>query len=270
MKVVILVPDEKSLSGSGACARLVSELPKILRRTGIAFTTQTIPFPNAKTARGFPPETLWKIYNAFMGMEGVDLVHNLAGIPALLLAAHLQVPILTTFCAPPDAMGMDLIKAASPRRFFTAADPVKIPEGAQTLGAIVADTLTEQIPALYEKIHALTRREDHRPWGYYVVLSDEPDHKVKRIVVWPGKRLSLQRHRRRSEHWHVIHGKALVTLDDRQIPLEAGDSVDIPRGAAHRIQNPEDRDDLVFIEVQRGDYFGEDDIERLEDDYGRA
>ncbi len=110
--------------------------------------------------------------------------------------------------------------------------------------------------------------EDHRPWGYYRVLADEPDHKVKRIVVYPGQRLSLQRHRRRSEHWFFLLGKGSVTKDHQLIPVQAGDSIDIPRGTWHRISNPGDSV-TVFIEVQTGDYFGEDDIERSEDDYGR-
>jgi mannose-6-phosphate isomerase len=109
---------------------------------------------------------------------------------------------------------------------------------------------------------------DHRPWGFYTVLSDEPDHKVKRIVVYPDKRLSLQRHRLRSEHWYMIDGKALVTLNDKQIPLKKGMCVDIPAGSAHRIKNT-GLENLVFIEIQQGEYFGEDDIERLEDDFGR-
>ena len=112
-------------------------------------------------------------------------------------------------------------------------------------------------------------QEDHRPWGFYVVLSDEPDHKVKRIVVYPGKRLSLQRHRRRSEHWHIVNGDAIVTLNDKEIRLKKGESVDITVGAAHRIKNT-GTENLVFIEIQQGDYFGEDDIERLEDDFGRV
>ena len=111
--------------------------------------------------------------------------------------------------------------------------------------------------------------QDQRPWGSYHVLSAEPDHKVKRIVVYARKRLSFQRHFRRSEHWHIITGNALVTLNDKKIRLGAGMSIDIPLGAAHRIEN-RGVDDLVFIEIQRGDYFGEDDIERLEDDFGRA
>jgi mannose-6-phosphate isomerase-like protein (cupin superfamily) len=111
--------------------------------------------------------------------------------------------------------------------------------------------------------------DSRRPWGYFVVLADEPDHKVKRIVVHPGRRLSLQSHSRRSEHWHVVSGEAVVTLDDSRLPLAAGDSVDIPCGVRHRIENPGANGDLVFIEVQRGDYFGEDDIVRYEDDFGR-
>ena len=111
--------------------------------------------------------------------------------------------------------------------------------------------------------------EDHRPWGFFKVLSDADDHKVKQITVYPGKRLSYQRHRRRSEHWHVVAGNPVVTLDGRDIPLVPGKSVDIGTGEAHRVANP-GTEDVVFIEVQRGDYFGEDDIERLEDDFGRS
>jgi mannose-6-phosphate isomerase-like protein (cupin superfamily) len=112
-------------------------------------------------------------------------------------------------------------------------------------------------------------QEGIRPWGYYVVLADEKDHKVKRIVVYPGKRLSLQRHTRRSEHWHVVKGEAVVTRNEESIPLAEGASIDIPARAAHRIENP-GSGNLVVIEIQRGTYFGEDDIERIEDDFGRV
>jgi len=113
------------------------------------------------------------------------------------------------------------------------------------------------------------READCRPWGYFVVLSDEPDHKVKRIIVYPEKRLSLQRHKYRSEHWVIVKGEALVTLDDTNIRLSKGMSIDIPTGTAHRIKN-EGSEDLAFIEIQQGSYFGENDIERLEDDFGRV
>ncbi len=120
---------------------------------------------------------------------------------------------------------------------------------------------------VYKKI--LDSRENYRPWGHYENLGEMADHKVKRIVVNPGKRLSLQKHKRRAEHWVVISGEAIMTLGDKEIPLKAGQSVDIPQGVAHRIMNPGSVA-LVFVEAQMGDYFGEDDIIRLEDDYGRA
>ncbi len=113
------------------------------------------------------------------------------------------------------------------------------------------------------------REHDERPWGSYTVLSDEAaDHKVKRIVVHPGRRLSYQRHSKRAEHWFMVAGTAEMTLDGVVTKLGPGQSVDIPLEGAHRIANIGDTD-LVFIEVQRGTYFGEDDIVRLEDDYGR-
>lgn len=110
---------------------------------------------------------------------------------------------------------------------------------------------------------------DDRPWGSYTVLDDASTHKVKRIEVRSGHRLSYQRHSRRAEHWFIVAGSAEVTLDGDVHTLEPGQAVDIPVGAAHRIASV-GQADLVFIEVQQGDYFGEDDIERLEDDFGRA
>ncbi|NCY15282.1 MAG: cupin domain-containing protein [Actinobacteria bacterium] len=108
-----------------------------------------------------------------------------------------------------------------------------------------------------------------RPWGRFIVLDDTPTCKVKRIIVEPGQRLSYQLHHRRAEHWTVVSGTALVTLNGEDITVEPGASIDIPRGADHRVRNP-GNEPLEFIEVQMGDYFGEDDIVRLEDDYGRA
>ncbi|HWD54883.1 MAG TPA: phosphomannose isomerase type II C-terminal cupin domain [Acidimicrobiales bacterium] len=114
------------------------------------------------------------------------------------------------------------------------------------------------------------REHSERPWGNYTVLDDDaPDHKVKRLVVHPGKRLSYQRHSKRAEHWFIVAGTALVTLDGRVIELTAGQAIDIPLEAAHRVANVGDTD-VVLIEVQHGTYFGEDDIVRLEDDFGRV
>ncbi len=101
-------------------------------------------------------------------------------------------------------------------------------------------------------------------------MLDEADgFKVKRIEVLSGKRLSYQKHAQRAEHWFVVSGAAKVTLDDREITVNAGEAIDIAIGAAHRVENPGD-ETLVFIEVQRGNYLGEDDIVRLQDDFGRA
>jgi mannose-6-phosphate isomerase len=113
------------------------------------------------------------------------------------------------------------------------------------------------------------REFDRRPWGSYTVLEEDRTFKVKRIEVLPGKRLSYQKHSQRAEHWFVVQGTAKVTLDGSEIMVAAGEAIDISIGTAHRVENPGDKD-LVFIEVQRGTYLGEDDIVRLEDDYGRT
>ncbi|MCH8863061.1 MAG: phosphomannose isomerase type II C-terminal cupin domain [Proteobacteria bacterium] len=111
--------------------------------------------------------------------------------------------------------------------------------------------------------------ENHRPWGHYDVLTSTPDHQVKTITVAPGQRLSLQMHDRRSEHWVIVRGEAIATLDGRDVLLGVGDHIFIGVGSAHRMANP-GPEPLVFIEVQIGDYFGEDDIVRIEDDFGRV
>jgi mannose-6-phosphate isomerase len=110
---------------------------------------------------------------------------------------------------------------------------------------------------------------EERPWGSFTVLDEANGFKVKRIEVLPGKRLSYQKHAQRAEHWVVVHGTAKVTLDDQDVIVEAGNAIDIAIGAAHRVENPGE-ETLVFIEVQRGPYLGEDDIERMQDDFGRA
>ncbi len=106
------------------------------------------------------------------------------------------------------------------------------------------------------------------PWGMWEVLLDEPTYKVKRITVFPDRRLSYQKHFKRQEHWFIVSGEALVTLEGREILLKTGEAIDIPKEAAHRIANPGNVP-LIFIEVQQGEYFGEDDIVRLQDDFGR-
>ncbi len=110
---------------------------------------------------------------------------------------------------------------------------------------------------------------DRRPWGSFTVLDEGQGYKVKRLEVLPGKRLSYQKHTLRAEHWMIVRGLARVTLDGAIIDVEAGKTIDIAVGAAHRVENPGD-EDLIFIEIQTGDYLGEDDITRFEDDFGRS
>jgi mannose-6-phosphate isomerase len=110
---------------------------------------------------------------------------------------------------------------------------------------------------------------DRGPWGTFTVLDEGQGFKVKRIEVFPGKRLSYQKHSKRAEHWVVVQGTATVTLDDREILVGTGQTIDIAVGTAHRVENPGDQT-LLFIEVQHGTYLGEDDIVRLQDDFGRA
>ena len=110
--------------------------------------------------------------------------------------------------------------------------------------------------------------EGTRPWGRYDILGESDDFKTKVITVLPGQRLSYQKHAKRSEHWFVVSGSGTVTLDGVTTDLAAGSAVDVGVGVAHRITNT-GQSDLVFIEVQHGESFGEDDIVRLEDDYGR-
>lgn len=109
----------------------------------------------------------------------------------------------------------------------------------------------------------------HRPWGSFTVLEDAEDCKVKRLTIKPGQVLSLQLHHRRSEHWTVVHGTAKVRVGEKEFLLERNESTFIPMGTLHRLENPTAQD-LQLIEVQCGDYFGEDDIVRLEDRYGRV
>jgi mannose-6-phosphate isomerase-like protein (cupin superfamily) len=109
----------------------------------------------------------------------------------------------------------------------------------------------------------------NRPWGSYTVLEEEQDSfKIKRIEVAPGARLSLQSHRHRSEHWVVISGTATVTNGDEIVTVQKNQSTFIPIGSRHRLENL-GSEPLHIVEVQVGDYIGEDDIQRYEDNYGR-
>jgi mannose-6-phosphate isomerase-like protein (cupin superfamily) len=114
-----------------------------------------------------------------------------------------------------------------------------------------------------------TRAVISRPWGSYRSVDVGKHHQVKRLIVEPGHRLSLQRHRHRAEHWVVVQGTASIVCGEELRVLHENESVFIPVGCAHRLENP-GPSPLHLVEVQVGDYLGEDDIERLADDYGRT
>jgi mannose-1-phosphate guanylyltransferase/mannose-6-phosphate isomerase len=155
--------------------------------------------------------------------------------------------------------------------------------GAENLVVVVSDDAVlvadrgraEDLKKLVEKLRADKREEAdshakvHRPWGNYQSLDRGERYQVKRIVVNPGGRLSLQKHKFRAEHWVVVRGTALVTIGDEKKTLQENESVYVPLGAVHRLENP-GRTPLELIEVQSGSYFGEDDIVRLEDVYQRT
>ena len=134
---------------------------------------------------------------------------------------------------------------------------------------------SQDVKLLVERVAAAGREEHnlhplvHRPWGTYEGIDEGDGYQVKRIVVKPGGRLSLQRHRHRAEHWIVVTGVARVTIDEKVFELGSNESTHVPLGAVHRLENP-GSEPLYMIEVQCGDYLGEDDIERLEDVYNRA
>jgi len=130
----------------------------------------------------------------------------------------------------------------------------------------------KDIVAKLKKDGHITAKEHltvHRPWGKYTVLHDAPQFKVKRIEVSPGKKLSLQLHQKRSEHWVVVRGTAHVTVGERVVDLAPNESIYVPMQVQHRIENATDQT-LTMVEVQCGDYLGEDDIVRFSDDFGRA
>ena len=214
-----------------------------------------------------------------------DLIHNHMHAKALPYAALLSIPFLTTL----HGLARDRQLHPMLRRFsdypFVVADEAEedLLPGLNYAARIgyPSPEQSRSIPDMVDGYEELYRKlvsgqaanpvsETRRltPWGSWQVLRIEPNFKVKRIAIVPGQRLSYQRHRRRREHWVVTMGEAEATLDGKVVRLLPGEAVDIPVGVAHRIGNP-GAAEMVFIEVQRGDYFGEDDLERLEDDYGR-
>jgi len=137
-------------------------------------------------------------------------------------------------------------------------------DNSQNLRDIVEESIIQKKKEFLDHSHA------HRPWGEYIVLSENNDFKVKKLVIKPGGALSLQKHSKRSEHWVIVQGEAHIIKEDQNLVLKVNDTISIPLGTKHRITNPSKKEYLVIIEVQTGDYLGEDDIIRYQDNYGRV
>ena len=131
------------------------------------------------------------------------------------------------------------------------------------------ERMVDEYISVYKKIISENKQKDKKPWGYYRVLSDKDDHKVKRIVVYPGECLSYQKHFQREEHWYVVKGEGKAIINSKEKLLRKGISIDIPKGVWHRIINTSDND-LVIIEIQTGECLKESDVVRREDKYGRG
>lgn len=117
--------------------------------------------------------------------------------------------------------------------------------------------------------------KEERPWGFFEVLFESSQFKIKKIAVYPLKRTSLQRHKYRDEHWFFLNGEGIVTIENEKgkkitKKIKRGSSINIEKIEWHRLENVSNKDLLELIEIQTGTYFGEDDIERKEDDYGRV
>ncbi|MBV0911126.1 mannose-1-phosphate guanylyltransferase/mannose-6-phosphate isomerase [Anianabacter salinae] len=156
-------------------------------------------------------------------------------------------------------IGLDGIVAVATGDAVLVADKTRV----QDVSKAVADMKARSVP------QATRSRRDHRPWGWFDVLALGERFQVKRIVVKPGAKLSLQSHVHRSEHWIVVSGTARVTVGDTVSLVSETESVHVPLGAVHRLENP-GRVPMVLIEVQTGTYLGEDDIVRYDDDYRRS
>lgn len=153
------------------------------------------------------------------------------------------------------------------RRVLSGQSPAQLTSSGVTEALMLEVTWGQGYPDI-----PLGEVTETRPWGSFTVLRDEPDYKLKQLIVNPGCRLSLQRHQKRAEHWIITQGDPAVTLDAKIHSLQAGQYIHIPLHSWHRITNPASKNgaSVELIELQLGEYFGEDDIERQEDDYGRA
>jgi mannose-6-phosphate isomerase-like protein (cupin superfamily) len=218
------------------------------------------------------------ISEVFEQADDFDLIHNHLDFLPLSCSGLTATPMLSTIYEPLSSDVMPVYKKFDKKVSYVFDSNVNDFKGLSCAAAINhginnknfnPDSMVDAYVNIYKSIIEGNHKGGCRPWGHYTVLSDMQEKRTKFVYIKPGKRLSLQRHMHRHEHWHIIEGEALVTLDGRQINLTVGDSIDIPREAFHRIANNGAKE-MMFFEIQSGKYLGEDDIERMEDDYGRT
>ena len=177
----------------------------------------------------------------------------------------------------------DVMAPGSRNSYVRSEDRLTVVLGVDDVIVVTTDDVTlvaardksQEIKSVVEALRAAKREEAdthvrvYRPWGFYQSVHAGDRFQVKRLTVYPGQKLSLQKHYHRAEHWVVVNGTAVVTRDDEEILLRENESVYLPLGCVHRLANP-GRLPLNLIEVQSGSYLGEDDIVRFEDTYGRT
>lgn len=201
--------------------------------------------------------------------ERIELIKALAFVDEVVLTSHSKNPEDMSVCKE--------LKKIRPDIFANGGDRIKknVPEA--TICKEINCKMIFNIGhggKIQSSSWLLSRHADglqlksYRPWGYFIVLEEGKNFKVKKIAVEPKQKLSLQSHKKRAEHWTVLKGNAKVGLNGKIFNLKPHQSIDIPVGAKHRLENIT-RKPLEIIEVQSGDYLGEDDIVRFDDKYGR-
>ncbi len=212
-----------------------------------------------------------KKHDIFMSdKERKEVIESLKAVDMVVLTDHKKNPSDMSVC--------NELRKYKPNVFANGGDRKKsnIPEvpvceeiGCKMIFSVGKGGKVQSSSWLLEKyVKKVSNKAEKRPWGKYEVLVDDDNHKVKKITVLPGASLSLQSHEKRAEHWVVVKGKAKVVNGKKLLALHENESTYISIGAKHRLSNP-GKENLEIIEVQTGNYLGEDDIIRYEDKYGR-
>ncbi len=275
MRVAIILPTAKESSSSfDGLKKSIPILIDGLKKRGADITIF------APDTTGFSLDTDLRaveclhLANVFEQADDFDIIHNHYDFMPLAFNDLIAPPMMTTIYEPLSKNDIKVYKRYNSRVFYINDTNSPVAQELDYIATIDHNAtdprkMIDAYIKAYEFVIENESWESRRPWGRYTVLSDTREQKAKLVHVNPGKRLSLQRHKHRYEHWHILRGEARVILNDAEHNLKTGDSINIEPGDIHRIKNTGD-DIMTFFEVQTGSYLGEDDIERLEDDYSRT